>query len=329
MRHTTPIALALLLGISASAHAESALPSVMIPFSADRNAEFAIRGLTITDSHAKGTRYDTDVRYMDLKYRQRWTDSEDFQPVFGISLNTLGIDSIDPTLPEGAADLFFGGGARHTINDESSIAWGVGIGYAGEVIDAEGDFTLDAAEDGLYLAMGIGYTREIDENSSITFLIDYDGNRSVFPDIPLPGVVYNRRFQTELPLSITVGFPYTTVYWQPLDKLNVTATYFFPESVEGKVSYTFTEQFELYSSLSSRNSAFALGDLPDDRRLFFTQSLAELGFVIRPAQPIELTLAGGWAFSQEFTTGFDRRDDTTLRKLSDAPYLRLGMGFRF
>ena len=42
-----------------------------------------------------------------------------------------------------------------------------------------------------------------------------------------------------------------------------------------------------------------------------------------------VTLAAGYAFSQELTTGFDSDNEDKLTDLSDQPYLRIGLEVGF
>jgi hypothetical protein len=44
---------------------------------------------------------------------------------------------------------------------------------------------------------------------------------------------------------------------------------------------------------------------------------------------VSLTVAGGYAFGQEFGIGFDTRNDDELLSLDDAPYVRGALELRF
>ncbi|QDU72666.1 hypothetical protein [Mucisphaera calidilacus] len=329
MRHLLLACLILLAAGLSHARAESSLTGVMLPFRGPTNYEIEALGLVVPDAETKNGDLDTDLRVFDLGFRARFGDNPDTVPTMRIGLHTFAIDSIDPALPESAGDLFFSGGINHVLNETFTLSWGLGIGYAGELRDSDGDWSFDGGDQGIYGSAGIGLTQKIDEFSSITYLIDWDGNRSIFPDIPLPGIAYTKRLQTETPFMFTVGFPFATVRWTPVDKLNLDATFFYPESFRARIGYRVIEPLEFYGELLARNKAYAIGSLPKDRRLFFRQDLLEAGLKWRFLRGLELTVAGGWAFGQQFTTGYDVRDDTTVRKLSDAPYARLGFGMKF
>jgi hypothetical protein len=44
---------------------------------------------------------------------------------------------------------------------------------------------------------------------------------------------------------------------------------------------------------------------------------------------VSLLVAGGYAFGQEFSTGFDFRDTDKVAEPSDEPYVRMGFEARF
>ena len=84
-----------------------------------------------------------------------------------------------------------------------------------------------------------------------------------------------------------------------------------------------------YGSYSSTVRGYHLDGDDENRRLFFSQDRLEAGLTFDPAPRWSWTFAGGWAFGQEFTRGFDVRDDETVRELDDAPFLRLALDVSF
>ena len=89
-----------------------------------------------------------------------------------------------------------------------------------------------------------------------------------------------------------------------------------------------------FASYDSRFNAYTLDDDPDNRRLMFSQQRVEAGLTWdgnadNRLPGVLVTIAGGYAFDQEFSRGWDSRDDDTVRDISDEPFLRLGVRMRF
>ena len=61
----------------------------------------------------------------------------------------------------------------------------------------------------------------------------------------------------------------------------------------------------------------------------FQQRRAEVGLRWEPRKDFLFSVAGGYAFGQEFSTGFDARDTDLVADVSDEPYLRFGVDIRF
>ncbi|WP_428387408.1 hypothetical protein [Mucisphaera sp.] len=322
--------LAILLGgLSCSpALAESSLTGVLMPFAPDKQVEIEAQALAVFGSEIEQNGIDVSVRITDFEIRGLLQETEDLRSSLRFRFHGLGVDSSDPALPDGFVDVFFGGGNTYVLEDDWSLSWGLGVGYAGQSYDEDGDLSFDR-DDGFYGAAGIAGTKQLDEFTSVTVLLDWDGNRSVFPDVPLPGILYTRRLQTEQPLVVTVGFPFTSVVWNPVERLRVEATFFFPESVEAEVTYLLTDEWDVFVSLGRQAESYATNALPEDRRLFFEQSRLEVGTNWRPEEEVEVSFGVGLAYNQEFTTGFDRRDDNTFRDLDDAPFIRAGLRLAF
>ncbi|MEQ9461058.1 MAG: hypothetical protein RIG82_08915 [Phycisphaeraceae bacterium] len=335
MKQTMP---ACVLGclMAAPVWGESALPAVLMPYPPEKTVLVDVQSIGVFGSDVERTGTGVGLAINDIDVRGRlWSEgvgdeaTPDTRAALRLRLHTLTIESSDPVFPEGLMDLFVGGGMTHQLDESDwSVSWALGVGYAGQVRDNDGDLSFDG-EDGWYGSAGVAATHQVDERTSYTVLLDWNGNRSVFPDIPLPGFIYTQRLDVETPLIVSFGFPYAAVSWQPMDRLTVEGTWFFPESVEAMVTYEVHERFDVYVSLTGQAEAYATKALPEDRRMFFEQDRAELGFSWKANPDIELGAAVGYAFNQEFSTGFDRRDDTTLRKLDDAPYLGLHARFAF
>ena len=159
------------------------------------------------------------------------------------------------------------------------------------------------------------------------FVINYDGNRTIFPDIPLPGFQYTRPLDEALELA--VGFPFSSVRWEPTEKLTIRGNFSFPDNLTGRIDYGYSDGIGIFAEVAARSEAFHADQLESDDRLIFRQSRAEAGVRYRVEDRVSVVAAGGWAFSQEFSVGFDVRDDDEIAELDDAPYLRTAVELRF
>ena len=77
-------------------------------------------------------------------------------------------------------------------------------------------------------------------------------------------------------------------------------------------------------------TTFFVDGLPENYdRLFFQQRRAEVGVRWEPRKDFNFSLAVGYAFGQEFSTGFDFRQTDEFTDVSDEPYVRVGFDIRF
>jgi hypothetical protein len=96
------------------------------------------------------------------------------------------------------------------------------------------------------------------------------------------------------------------------------------------VSYQFAPHISIFGRLESRENAFFIDELEErNDRLFFLQRRGELGVFWTPYKFLNILIAGGYSFDQEYSVGFDTRNDATLAKIDDTPYGRIGIELRF
>ena len=242
------------------------------------------------------------------------------QPRIGFDLFAMDLFNDDALLPGQFTDVSVGASFGILSQDKwvAGIALGVGFASANAFQDANG----------LYIKadLAVGYT--IDERQTFGLVLTYDGNRSIFPDIPLPGFQYTNRYSDELTFSI--GFPFTGLTYKPDDKWTFEVTFAIPDNFAGKIDYGFTKEFGAFVQLTNKNVAFKWNELEDSTdRVIFSQSRAELGLRGTINEKASFVIAGGYAFNQEFEAGFDSRDADTIAKLDPSLFGRLGFELRF
>ena len=253
-------------------------------------------------------------------------------PRFGYNLTYLHLNTNDPHLPKNLTDesVAVGTGIADINGWEAGITVGVGNAAAGAFNDGNG----------LYGQFDLLVGHDISKTSKLGIVLDYNGNRSFLPDVPLPGVVYTKIIDPTLLLA--VGFPLASVTWTP-DKANtlnrqltIDATYAIPDNFEVNADYAVIDstgpagKVGAFASFTNRLLPFHDNDAAVGRyRIFFEQNRAELGVRWTPVPLVSAVLAGGYAFDQRFHYGWDSNNYGELAKLGDSLYTRVGLEFRY
>lgn len=272
------------------------------------------------------------------------------QPGAGFATRYIQLHTSDPALPE---ELFDGsaGVAMGVLSHQGWIGGiSLGVGHAG----------VDFEEDGnaLYVQGTFALGRTFENGDALGLVLEYNGNRSFLPDWPLPGFQFRKRLDRPRPvprpppatngrpqtrpdeivegyeqrpdppkLVLAVGLPFSQIEWRPTDRARFELMFSLPQNLNVRADYTLLGDPEVsglgvYASLNRTVGAFHWNQLPGDHRLIFRQTFAEAGVNWRLHDRLELLVAGGYAFDQEFETGWDTRDADTIAETDDAPYVR-------
>ena len=272
------------------------------------------------DSQSEGTTLDTDLRRAVSFGRLRFDVENETPLAVGWLYDHLDLDTADAALPPRLVSA--AGAVGFNLGDivpDWRINASVGAGVSGSQPFAD--------EDAWYGLASLVASKRLDQTSALTLVLDYDGSRAIFPDIPLPGFQYT--YFGSPTLRYSLGLPFSTLFWKPDDRWTVDLQYAVPLGGRATVSYQLDERWAAYAGYSSTTRGYHLEGDDEHRRLFFSQERAELGLTLDAAAGWKWTFAGGWAFGQEFTRGFDVRDDELVRELDDAPYLRLALDVSF
>lgn len=247
-------------------------------------------------------------------------------PRLGYSLVHLDVDTDVGDFPDNLTDVAVAAGVYTSRWRGWTIGAVAGVGYAG----------TDPFDDAnaFYGLATLAAVKEIDETTQLAVGLDYSGNRAAFPDVPLPGFAYVKQLDPEL--QLTLGLPVNAVRWQPTDALLVRGRYTVPDRFDLAVFYDLTKDWQLFLNTETRNEAFHVDgtvfgtDLESDNdRLLFSQRRVEAGVQWSPGEHLAFTAGVGYAFDQEFNTGWDFRDTDELFELSDETYVRGGFEVRF
>jgi hypothetical protein len=242
------------------------------------------------------------------------------QPRAGFQATVLDFHSNDPAVPSSLSDISFGVGFGVAKSDKWVAGISVGVGFASNNIFNDGN--------GVYGKADIAFAYELNDKEKLGIVLDYNGNRTFMPDVPLPGVIYTRKISPEFTLE--VGFPYSDIQWQPNDQWTLMLKFNFPDGGEANIDYKVTQNFHIYGSLAQQNEAFQWNEIGDtDRRVLFSQTRAEVGVRGVIQDKYAFTAALGYAFSTKLDVGWDSRDTDNLADLSDEPYARVGVEVKF
>lgn len=254
--------------------------------------------------------------------RLRLVPGWEADPRVGVSYNQLDLGHAVPGLSKQYEDLSMSVGTGIAKYQGWVAGLTVGAGYAGA--DAFGD------GNGYYGTATLLVGRQIDDNTSIGVALDYNGNRTFKPDIPLPGLVFTKNLP-ERNLELSVGFPFAYGRWRPFEPLLLEVNFTFPGFVGGRVSYDVVKGVGLYASVAQRIDAYHDPELADsgERRVFFYQNLIEGGIRLSINDKLTALFAGGYAYEQDFRYGYDTQNDHEITQIGDGPYVRLEGQFRF
>ncbi len=339
MKHTPRLALACLLSVATLQSAAQIGPEIVLtPPKSQGNVEIDL-GTFFAPTEADVTGADVDLSIYDARGRVLFrppsgpsaTPKAPFIDVVGFEYTQFDIDTTDAALPDRLFDVAVavGGGlgdygsrdpeAKGYADGTWKTGYTLGIGYAGTAPFNDGDAWYGLAN--------LFAFKPIDRDTRWLVGLNYDGNRVFLPDVPLPVVTYFSRLNENVVYGI--GLPFSSLTWTPTDRwtIDLRSAVFF--SITGRATYDVTDDLSLFASFVRRSEAFTVSGGADHRRLLFTQQRVELGLNYDLGAGVSLTVAGGWAFDQEFDVGFDSRDPAGLRDLDDSGYIRVGIDLRF
>jgi hypothetical protein len=314
-----PAGLVVLLAATC-AQAQSGAALLLKPWKADALAEVAASSILQGQSHTDtGPADDVQIWRSEASGRYRLSPSDPSRLSIGFNLLQVDIDSDNSRLPERLSDQSVGVGFGIHKEGDWEIGLTLGGGYAGDNPYGDGD--------ALYAQGNIIVSQRIDENQSIQYLLNYNGNRTFLPDIPLPGVVYHHRVDDQL--SYSVGLPISSIRWSPCDPVSIRVSYLLPYTLDVDADYRLCPAGVLFLGFHNRFDAFHLDSARGHERLFYSARYAEAGVRWEPCDWVHGLIALGYTFSQEFSTGWDSRDLHNTIDIENAPYLRLGIDLKF
>lgn len=313
-----PAAVMLLVCCATPAHAQTSAALILVPWGEGRQVESANSTWFGYDGNASNGGADVDLfRFSSVGRARPTADQNDW--AVGWKYSRLDIDTADAALPERLIDQAVAGGIKMGAFGRWEWGFVAGLGYAGNAPYNDGD--------AWYAVGSLAARTKLDNDATLTVLLDYDGNRNVFPDVPLPGFAYAHRLDETL--RYTLGLPVSSATWTPDDRWKVRGLWIVPFGFGLDAEYRLTDQWALFGGYTSQTTGYHVQGDDENRRLFFEQDRVELGARWKLGDAAELVGAVGYAFDQSFERGFDQRDTDTIRDLSDEPFFRLALNLRF
>ncbi len=301
------------------AYAQTGPELMMIPLGEGQQADVQVQAAFQGKGDIDGTSTGIQLQTYDAAGRWRVSD-DDLQLTFGAAIKAVNINSTSTLLPNALVDQSVALGARVGEFQGWTVDVVAGLGYNGDSPYADGNAWYGKAD--------LIFTTELDEKSILQLLVDYNGNRTFFPDLPLPAFAYTHQYSDQL--TYTLGFPTNSITWTPDDRWTWQLDYAVPFTADVRVGYEVNETVELFGKFANRLDAYRLNNNDSDRRrVLFTQRLLEAGIVWTPAGQVQLAVAGGYAFSQEFDRGFDVRETRSILDASDEPYVSVQLNVSF
>ncbi len=262
---------------------------------------------------------DFDLNIYEGRGRVRFDPDSQHGLAIGVDVLVMDIDSPDPRIPDDLTDQRLAAGGRIGSWEGWTFDLVAGVGFAGDAPYSDGDAWYGHAT-----AIG---TYKVDEKRSWLVMLNYDGNRAVFPDIPLPAVAY--RVVESDRLVYTLGLPFSTLFWRPAAPLFINVTVAPPLKLDIKAQFALAREWRLFASFENRFDSFHLDAARDNDRVFFEQRRIEGGVKWIPNKRIDFEVAGGFAFDQEFSHGFHALDTTAETEVDDMPYVRAAVKVKF
>jgi hypothetical protein len=241
-------------------------------------------------------------------------------PRIGYEFTYLDLDSSFSGLPDQLLDQSVAIGFPIAKYDEWILGASVGAGYAGDSFFGDGD--------AYYALASLAAFKQLDETSALVLVLDYDGNRTFLPDVPLPGAAYIKRLTDKL--ELTAGAPYSSIRWEATDQLTIELGFYIPEDLRLDIGYEFLPHWTAFGRVRQQRDAFFIDGLVENHdRILFEQRRAEAGIRYEPCKAFHADIALGYAWHGEFSQGFDSRDTDEIADISDEPYLRAGLELRY
>ena len=309
----------IVLAIVASAWAETDETLLLGPWKKDQVLSSNTDLVLLNQSHFDAMHTRSNFYEIESTGRFRLDTSRELNPTLGYDWTHIETNGQSQPIPAKLDDMSLALATPLAQVGDWFLGATVGIGYAGSA--AFGD------SEGWYGKGNVMTGTQLNKDSSLVLLVDYDGNRTWLPDVPLPGFMYASKWGDTLHYAL--GFPVNAVEWTPIDRLKLSLSTYLLTSIDAAAEYELSHEWTLFAKYATRQDSFYDSRLPENRRLFYGENRVEGGIGYELGESVKLEVGIGYAFGRAFSTGFDERDLQRVTTISDEPYARLGITIRY
>lgn len=227
-------------------------------------------------------------------------------PKIGFQYVLLDFESTDPIIPDDLTDSSIAYAMPIAKFGEFLVEFSVGAGYAGD--DPFGGT-------GWYGLASVTARGWLNETNLLYLGLDYDGNRTFAPDIPMPIVLWTHIWSEKF--RATFGFPFFGLVWNPNNKWEIEVEYLPPTRTVVVATYKLPGAVDLFARYRSATFGFKIRDDPrENYRTFYSEERLELGVRWNIARETNLEFVAAWVADRRFSRGYDLIDDTTTTRAS-------------
>jgi hypothetical protein len=304
LRRIALLALVALPFLDGPATADTRSGLMLRPMPEGQNVDLKIEVNRYLEAKTDGG-FDYDMQFFATRGRVRLAPKlERRSPLLGWDVLYIDTDTADPRIPSSLTESSIAVGFGFPAGDWI-IGITAGVGFAGDKpYNGRGWYGLGS----------VSATKRLNERDILQFGIDFDGNRPIFPDVPLPVIVWTRIWSQKVRTSI--GFPFLGITWDPAKWLTFEFRGIPGIFQTGGFTFHVHGNWDIFVRYRGANFRFFIDSFPNEnRRLFYTEQRAELGVTAKIAEKWEITFLAGWAFEREYSTAWDVRDTETLVSL--------------
>ena len=320
------IALGLAIGmLPYRARAQASAALLVKPWDVPGAAEDTTTGLFLNPGHVQGRGNGFQLSVLESEGRARFLPNNVASPRIGYDVTLLNThtslkgDAQQRGFPSQLLDASFAFGTFLAKYNDWVYGVTLGAGYAG-------DHPFDTGR-AWYAHCDFVVARKFSENDALGIGLDYDGHRSYLPDCPLPGFGWSHTLDPHW--DAVIGAPISSITWHPDDHWRLYFDYLVYTDLDADISYKFLKHWAVFTSFQTRRDQFYISELHGHTRLLYGQKRAEGGVRFQPMPSLTISGAIGYAFSTDFRRGWDYRSTSQYVYVSNEPYLRIGVDFRF
>ena len=283
----------------------------------DANVESSTWGLLENKSHIRNDGTSAQIGLVDSSGRVRLADTGQYSPTVAWDSLYMALNTHSSLLPRQLDQQAMALGIPLVQSGKWGFGAVVGAGYSGNSPYNEGQ--------AVYGLVDLNAQYQFDHDNSLVLTLNYNGNRSILPDVPLPGIEFIHQTRQ---LTLGVG-TYEYLDYKPIDRLDIQLMYFPADTGRADIDYRLLRWLHVYGLFSSQSWAFHVDYYNHDQRLFFNMCRVEAGVDLIACRDFSLKVGGGYAFNQAFSQGYQSINETPVGQIANAAYLSLTAKFRF